>query len=137
MAEKVAWQLRMGWIAVGLIALTGCSSTQLTSTWSPPDAQPITFQKVLVVCITEDKVTRHVAEDALVQEVKRAEAVPSYQLIPDAELRDHKKVRTRMVAAGFDGAVTMRLPVLVQLPQFLQLLRAVLGERLPGVHTDR
>ena len=109
MAEKIARQLSMGLVVVGLIALSGCSSAQLTSTWSPPDAQPITFKKVIVVCFTEDKVTRRVAEDALVQDIKKAEAVASYQLIPDAKLHDLEQVKVRIAEAGFDGAITMRL----------------------------
>ena len=45
----------------------------------------------------------------MAQEIARAQAVPAYQLVPDAELRDHAKVLAIMTEGGFDGAVTMQL----------------------------
>lgn len=38
----------------------------------------------------------------------QAQAMPSYKLISDADLRDEAKVQAQMAAAGYDGAVTMR-----------------------------
>jgi hypothetical protein len=87
----------------------GCRSTELTSSWSPPDVKPIQFRKVVVLCLAKDKVTRRMAEDTLVAQIKRAQAVPGYRVIPDEDLPDPAKVRSRVAAAGFDGAVTMRL----------------------------
>ena len=109
MTGRLMWGSRALWVALGLVALTGCSSTRLIESWSPPDAPLITFRKVIVVCISQNNVTRRVAEDAMVRQILEAEATPSYQLIPDAELRDTARVETRIAAAGFDGAVTMRL----------------------------
>lgn len=37
------------------------------------------------------------------------EAVPASQLVSEGELRDIDKVRARLTAEGFDGAITMRL----------------------------
>jgi hypothetical protein len=96
-------------VLVGFLALAGCSSTELKSSWTPHGAQPITFRKVIVLAISKSDVTRRVAEDAMVQQIQSAQAVPAYSLIPKAEIRNERKVRERITAAGFDGIVTMRL----------------------------
>ncbi|MHC4986269.1 MAG: DUF4136 domain-containing protein [Planctomycetota bacterium] len=100
---------RIGSVAVALVGLAGCNSTVLTNSWAAPDAGPITFQKIAVVCIAEEGNTRRTAEDAMVRQIHRAEAVPAYQLIPDAQLRDAGMVQQRLADAGFDGAMTVRI----------------------------
>jgi hypothetical protein len=96
-------------VLVGFLALAGCGSTELKSSWTPHDAQPITFRKIIILAISKSDVTRRVAEDAMVQQIQSAQAVPAYSLIPKAEIRNERKVRERITAAGFDGIVTMRL----------------------------
>lgn len=75
----------------------------------PAGCEVDTFKKVIVVCIAKNAISRRVAEDAMVAEIRHAKAVPAYTLIPDDELQDTQKVRARIVAGGFDGAITMRL----------------------------
>ncbi len=108
---RTDWGAWLRWVAAGLVALAlgGCSSTHLVTTWASPDAGEITFRKVMVVCISPHPATRRTAEDALVRYVTRAEAVPSYTLISDEDLSDEGKVQARMAEEGFDGALTMRL----------------------------
>ena len=107
--RKIMPGLSISWVLVGLMAFCGCSSTTLTNSWAPPDAEPITFRKMFVVCISKDATPRRIAEDAMVRQIQNAEAVASYTMIPDAELSNVDKVSSRIAADGFDGTITMRL----------------------------
>jgi hypothetical protein len=109
MVENMVRPSRARWLVLGLVVLAGCKSTELKSSWSPHGAQPIAFRKVIVLAIAKKDVTRRVAEDAMVRNIRSAEAVPAYRLIPDTEIRNEQKVRARITEAGFDGIVTMRL----------------------------
>jgi hypothetical protein len=90
-------------------AICGCASTTLTSTWKEPGAGPIQFRKVLVVAPSRDPNVRRSAEDEMVREIKSAHAVASYTFIPETELGNDEAIRARARAAGFDGAVVMRV----------------------------
>ncbi|NQT88925.1 hypothetical protein HQ560_19310 [bacterium] len=109
MLDRTARRPARSLAAVGLLALavTGCNSTRLVGTWAAPDAGPITFKKVLVVCISSSPVSRRSTEDALVKQISRAQATASYTLLSEDEVRDEKAVRAKM--AGFDGALTLRV----------------------------
>jgi hypothetical protein len=96
-------------VLVGFVAIAGCKSTELKSSWSPPGVQPIAFRKVVVLAISKSDITRRVAEDAMSQRIRSAQAAPAYSLIPNAEIRNEGKVREKIIAAGFDGIITMRL----------------------------
>jgi hypothetical protein len=109
MVKNMVRKLKACWCLVALAALAGCSNTELTRSWSPPDAEPLTFKKVIVIGIAKDPLACRAAEDAMVKEIHRAAATPAYRFISDAELRDTQKVRDRVVSGGFDGAITMRL----------------------------
>jgi hypothetical protein len=94
---------------VAVSGLIGCAATQVLSTWKAPDAYHVAFQKVLVIAPGREAKLRRTAEDAIVAQIKRTVAVPSYTIIPDAELGNDEQLRARAKAAGFDGAVVMRV----------------------------
>ncbi len=98
-----------GCLAFAAVLFIGCGSTKFVSTWSAPDQGAITFQKLAVVCLSSDKIMRRTVEDTLVSQIAQTKAVPSYSFVPDEELDDVDKVKRRVVAAGHDGALTMRL----------------------------
>jgi hypothetical protein len=90
-------------------ALAGCASTKMESTWRDPTVGQLTFKRVLVIALARDPAIRRAAEDELVQRITTAQAVPSYTVVPDAELNSHEAVRNRAQASGFDGVVVMRV----------------------------
>jgi hypothetical protein len=94
---------------VGIIALAGCA-TALKESWLDPSitSKPH-FKKVVVAVLSPDQTVRRAAEDALVAHIKRAEAVPSYTLFSESEVKDRDRVKARLLEAGVDGAVVMRL----------------------------
>jgi hypothetical protein len=100
--------MRFAPLIVAAALLTGCApTTELLSTWKDPAAAAIRFEKILAVCICRDDVLRRSAEDQLVLRIPRA--TPSYTLLSEAELRDKEAAKAKVTAAGFDGAVLMRM----------------------------
>jgi hypothetical protein len=92
------------------LGLTACASTNLTDSWVDPSLQTLPrFRKVLVLALTPDTSIRRNAEDALVANIKRAEAVPSYAYMPDWEGGNIDQIRDKLQRAGIDGIVILRL----------------------------
>lgn len=95
------------------ILLTGCASTEFTSTWKAPDAAPLDYagKKVAAIFISPDESTRRAGEDALAREisVRGAIGVPGYTVLSTEEARDQARARAQLQEAGFAGVVTMRI----------------------------
>lgn len=100
-------RLLMLLLALGLAA---CATTRLTDTWVDPTLQTLPrFQKVMAAVLNADPVLRRSAEDALVANIKRTAAVPSYTIVPDWEGGDLGKIKAKLQQAGIDGVVVLRL----------------------------
>jgi hypothetical protein len=91
--------------------LLGCAnSTQLSTTWKAPGTKgPLAFKKVVVMALNTTPGDRRAEEDELVSQIHRSEAMPSYVLVPDIDLANREMVKNRMIEAGADGAVILRL----------------------------
>lgn len=90
--------------------LCGCGSTQVESTWSAPETTQINFKKLLVVMITPDGATRRQAEDAICEQLKGIDTIPSYTRFPDNEaLKNGTVVRKTLEKLDIDGAIIVRL----------------------------
>ena len=100
--------MRFAHLMAAASLLTACApTTELLSTWKDPAAAPLHFEKVLAVCMCKDAALRRTVEDQLTTRIPRA--TPSYTLLSEAELRDRDAAKAKVKAAGFDGAVVMRL----------------------------
>ena len=89
--------------------LPGCTATRITSIWKDPGIGPLQFHKVVGIALSQDAALRRLAEDEFVRAVGVPTAVAGYSVVPDAEMQDKDKVRARVEAAGFDGAVVFRV----------------------------
>jgi hypothetical protein len=100
-------------VAVLVAAAAGlaveCATTTVLSTWKDPNVGTLSFRKILVIAPSQDPSLRRTAEDELARHIKRAQAVPSYTLVADSEVGNDELIRERARAAGFDGAVVMRI----------------------------
>ena len=98
-------------VSVGLLLalLSGCASTTFRSTWSDPQAKPIRFQRTLAVFMSPNEGVRRASEDQLVQFIGPARSAASYTLLSRADLDDTERAKEKVRAAGFDGAVVMRV----------------------------
>ena len=100
-------------------ALAGCASTRIETQWKEPGlaAKDLAFRRVIALAQLDDETTRRAAEDELVRvltsspraQARSMEASPAYELISTSELGDVAGMRRKVEAAGFDGAVVMRL----------------------------
>jgi hypothetical protein len=95
-------------VVVAFVA-AACETTVLEDSWRDPEAGPIQFHRVAVLALTGDPALRRSAEDQLVSQIPRGEAVAAYTFIVDQDLADTEKVKERMKEAGFDGAVVFRV----------------------------
>jgi hypothetical protein len=103
--------LRFSVVTTLLFILPACgSSTKFIDTWRNPDIDaPLHFEKIVMVAITQDQSVRRTAEDQMVRNVARTEAIPSFQVLPGDQAKDVEYAKRVLVEEGFDGAVTMRL----------------------------
>lgn len=93
--------------AVAMLASCG-TPTSFVSTWKDPDAQPLTFKKVLVVAFVPDEGQRRSAEDQMVANIKRAEAIASYRILSKEQMKDSDAAKATIEQLGVDGVITMR-----------------------------
>jgi hypothetical protein len=97
-------------VLLGLaIAAASCATTEMTSTWTDPTAKGAALSKVAVVCMTKDPGLRRMAEDTAASNLAGAQAVPSYQVLGDTDLKDREAVKNKLRTAGFNGVLIMRL----------------------------
>ena len=91
----------------GVVLSAACASTSITSSWKDPSAEPLKFDKILVVFMTPNSGIRRPAEDELVRLIERSEAVASYTMFPGDEARDEARAKAQIGDAGFDGGVAL------------------------------
>ena len=96
-------------ISLSLVFLTGCDKSKLIHSWADPDAGNYQFTKPIVVFVMEDKEIRETAEEAIVRNVKKVQAYPSYIVLREGELKDTEKAKARLREDGYDGAIVVRL----------------------------
>lgn len=98
---------------LAILTSLGCSSTELVTSWTAPDAAPLrlTGSQVVAVFMTRNSAMRRSAEDAIAREItaRGAKGVPSYTILPDEFVRDEKLARGTFERFGFAGSVTMRV----------------------------
>jgi hypothetical protein len=95
--------------ALGLVTAIGCASTEMTSTWTEPSAKGAELSRVAVVCLVKDPGLRRMAEDSAAANLAGAQAVPSYQVLGNTDLRDRDAVKKVLAFQGFQGVLVMRL----------------------------
>ena len=104
-----------------LLSLSGlmiaCSpTTQIRKSTSDPSLanNPVEpFKKVFVMVTARKEENRRAAEDKLVSLIRQGEAVQSYTYVTPADT-SQKELVEKLIADGFDGAITMRVKAVVQ-----------------------
>ena len=104
-------QVRQLTLLLGALLISGIvnsSSDRLLSSWKDPAVKKLDFQRIVAVAMVSDGPTRRLAESEMVN-IMGPKAVAASQVVPEADLEDADKVRVKLSAEGFDGAVTIRL----------------------------
>jgi hypothetical protein len=81
----------------------------MTSTWTDPAAKGAALSRVAVVALTKDPGLRRMAEDTTAANLTGAQAVPSYQVLGDTDLKDREAVKAKLKAAGMNAVLMMRM----------------------------
>jgi hypothetical protein len=97
-------------VLLGLVALgAGCASTEMTDTWTAPQAKGAELSKVAVIAMAKDPGLRRMAETTAAQNMVGAQAVPGYQVLGDTDLRDKDAVQAKLKSQGFQAVLLMRV----------------------------
>ncbi len=103
------WQIATG---IGLTAVllpqSGFAGAKLIHKWADPDAAKYRFSKTLAVAFVPKGDMRQVAEEAMVRNIKRVKAYPSYVVLQEGDLRDVESAKRKLSEAGYDSAVVLR-----------------------------
>ena len=104
-AAKFIWA-----VAVPLILLSGCASTDLINSWRDPEFNG-KLTSLVVVGVSKQAAVRRIFEDAFAQQLrsKGIRAVPSYTLIPQDGPIDEQRLRAAVESANTDGVIITRL----------------------------
>ena len=87
-----------------LVAAAGANTT---SSWSAPDLQPATYQKVVVLAKTTDDVAMRILEDAVVKGLKEKgiEAVQAYLVLKPDDLTSDEAIEAKAKELGADAGL--------------------------------
>lgn len=96
------------------ILLQACTtSTHLTSSWKQDNAGTKSYDKILVLGVTERQAARSAGENALVEELRKhgINAQPSHAVFPEyrGKKATKEELQGSMAEKGFDGIITITL----------------------------
>jgi hypothetical protein len=91
------------------LASAGCATTEMTSTWTEPSAKGRPLSSIAVIALTSDPGLRRMAEDNVASRLTGAQAVPSYRVLGDTDLRNRAAVKSKLNDQGFQGVLVMRV----------------------------
>lgn len=110
------WQI-LAFVALSTVVLAGAKPffPKAADRWLKPGYERKKLEKIVVIGITDDQEVRRRFEDKVVTflSFRDVEAVTSYSFVPDlTEPGDGQVVADRVLAAGVDAAITIRLVAL-------------------------
>ena len=99
----------LGALALGAAA---CATTNFTSTWTEPSAQPLDLdKKIATVMMSTRDALRRSAEVAMAEDIRRrgGQAIESYTILPGETARDTARARMVLAEQGVDAVLIMRV----------------------------
>ncbi len=107
----VAW-----FLAFATTGLVSCGGTTLRDVWRDPQYRGGPLKKIAVLVVDRDENRRRMAEDLIVENLPHGtQAVAGYRIFGPLDASpDKAKIRDRLVAEGFDGALVARLVGIIQ-----------------------
>ena len=99
----------IGLTLLGPAFLMSCASTQMTSTWRDSNFAGGPLKKIAFFFVEKDEHIRRAVEDQATRSASGGtQIVPGYTIFPTIEA-DKEKVKSRLIAEGYDGALVGRL----------------------------
>jgi hypothetical protein len=112
----------VGFLLPGVAFFLSCATstmTTFTDTWKDPETKKLDFKKVLALVITNEDIIQRSAEARLVENIKRAEAVPAHRFLVKEDLKDLEKLKAKVREQGIDGAIVLRLVAVDEQEQYV------------------
>jgi hypothetical protein len=106
---------RWRWTAAVLVVVMAgavlAAGPKLKSSWRNMDPKATPVSKLIVIGFTKEQATRRSMEDSLAAEIVKngGTAEPSYLLVPGPLPKEPVDMKARITAAGYDGAVVVRV----------------------------
>jgi hypothetical protein len=101
------------WIPVllvfGLMVPVARGKTKLVQSWVDPSAGNYQFKKLIAIAVITNPDIRSTTERAMVRNIRRFKAIPSYTVLVEGDERDTERLKGKLRDGGFDGAVVLRL----------------------------
>jgi len=96
---------------LALLAISGCASVSLQSSWKAPDLKPKQYRKLLVVGLSEKPQMRQIFEEVFVGEMskKGAAGIASYTVTGLDAKATKASLEDAVKKSGADGVVITRL----------------------------
>ena len=91
--------------------VSGCSSTQITSTWTAPGGVAKPYRSLVVFGLAANGNVRRAYEDNFVVALRAhgVQARPGHTLLPDGGLGDLKAIKQAVIGSGADGVIVTHL----------------------------
>jgi hypothetical protein len=98
-------------LAVALTVTACGGSTTIEQSWKAPNLPQGALHNVVALYVSRDGALRRTAEDSMVQNLSHmgVRAQPAYAVLTDEDLKDKTAAKAKLVAAGYDGVIAMRL----------------------------
>jgi hypothetical protein len=100
-------RLQLG-LALVVLVTCSCASTKMTKAWVYPEHGPLEFQNIMAMVLVQDSLVRRSGEDEIVQQIRKADALASYTVLRDEEMKDESLVRKAVTDSGVDAIIVMR-----------------------------
>ncbi len=101
--------LSIGLTLLSSALLMSCASTKMTSTWRDSNFAGGPLKKIAFLFVEQDERMRRTVEDQATRSASGGtQIVPGYTIFPTIE-KDKEKVKSRLIADGYDGALVGRL----------------------------
>jgi len=107
-------------LAIAVLVLSSCASTELTNSWRSPDYKGGALKKIFVVGVSKQAALRRTFEDEFVKQLKGAgvDAIASYTSVPQPAEADAARLKQAARGSGADGILVTRLVRAGTDPQF-------------------
>jgi len=103
--------MNMLFVLTTTLALAGCSSTRLVTSWHDDSFRPGKFSRPLVVALVKKQVIRAKLEDEFARELRTigVDAVQSYRVFPEQEELNPDTIRGQLPGTGRDSILVTHL----------------------------
>jgi len=133
--------MSFGWktlLLAGVLAVAGCASTRLVSTWRAPDLAGPPLKKIAVFVLNPDENLRRFAEDQTVRSLPPGTSgLASHRLFEKPE-QNIETIKSRLGKEGFDGVLMLRTVSVDKTQQYIppQTVPVPTGPMLAGPVVD-